>query len=100
MPIKTRETEGGGHAHLFTRDVMGALNAVQAEGSADFLIVVIVARNWAAREAENIRERVDHAAIFDLSPNEFSEFGDVEQKRLNGFIARVLDGTVNPKALP
>jgi hypothetical protein len=98
MPIKTRETEGGGHAHLFTRDVMGALNAVQAEGSGDFLIVVIVARNWAAREAENIRERVDHAAIFDLSPNEFSEFGEVEQKRLNDFIAEVLDGTVNPKA--
>jgi hypothetical protein len=100
MPIKTRETEGGGHAHLFTRDVMGALNAVHAEGSGDFLVVVIVARNWAAREADNIRERVDHAAVFDLSPNEFSEFGESEQRRLNDFIANVLDGTVNPKGLP
>jgi len=99
MPIKTRETEGGGHAHLFTRDVIGALNAVQAEGSGDFLVVVIVARNWAAREADNIRDRVDHAAVFDLSPNEFSEFGDAEQGRLNDFIGGVLDGTVNPKAL-
>jgi hypothetical protein len=97
MPIKTRETEGGGHAHLFTRDVMGALTAVRGGSPEDFLVVVIVARNWAAREAGNIRERVDHAAIFDLSPNEFSEFGQVEQQRLNLFIANVLDGTVNPK---
>jgi hypothetical protein len=97
MPIKTRETEGGGHAHLFTRDVMQALNAVRGENNRDFLAVVIVARNWAAREAENIRDKVDHAAIFDLSPNEFSEFGDVEQAKLNEFIAGVLDGKLTPR---
>ncbi|MGI4788367.1 MAG: hypothetical protein ACRYFS_05900, partial [Janthinobacterium lividum] len=28
VPVKTRETEGGGHSHLFTRDIMSAINAV------------------------------------------------------------------------
>ena len=99
MPIKTRETEGGGHAHLFTRDVMGALTAVRAEDSNDFLAIVIVARNWSSREADIIRDRVDHAAVFDLSPNEFNEFGDAEQNLLNDFIANVLGGKVKPKTL-
>ncbi len=97
VPIKTRETEGGGHSHLFTRDVMSALNAVRNENANDFLVVVIVARNWSSREADNIREKVDHAVIFDLSPTEFSQFGDGEQKQLNSFIAGVLRGETLPK---
>ena len=97
VPIKTRETEGGGHAHLFSRDVKQALNAVRSDNQVDFLSVVIVARNWSAREADEIRNMVDHAAVFDLSPNEFVEFGETEQKRLNDFIAAVLDGKLKPK---
>lgn len=97
MPIKTRETEGGGHSHLFTRDVMSALNAVRDENANDFLVVVIVAKNWSSREADNIREKGDHAVIFDLSPTEFSQFGDEEQKQLNSFIAGVLRGETRPK---
>jgi hypothetical protein len=97
MPIKTRETEGGGHAHLFTRDVFGALNAVKENGTPDFLVVVIVAKNWSSREADNIRDAVDHAAVFDLSPNEFAEFSEEEQAGLNSFVADVLDGKVKPK---
>jgi hypothetical protein len=97
VPIKTRETEGGGHSHLFTRDVMSALNAVREQGGRDFLTVVIVAKNWSAREADNIREKVDHAIVFDLSPNEFEQFGDAEQRGLDQFVAAVLSGAVQPK---
>jgi hypothetical protein len=97
VPVKTRETEGGGHAHLFTRDITSAINAVRADSPNDFVIAVIVARNWSNREAESVRQRVDHAAIFDLSPNEFHAFDESEQQRLTVFIANVLAGRVAPK---
>lgn len=97
VPIKTRETEGGGHAHLFTRDIKSAISAVRRDSASDYLIVVIVAKNWARREAEALRQQVDHVALFDLTPGEWNDFGDDEQERLNAFIAAVLRGQVLPK---
>jgi hypothetical protein len=97
VPVKTRETEGGGHAHLFTRDIISAINAVRAHSPGDFVVAVIVARNWSSREAEGVRQRVDHAANFDLSPNTFQTFDEDEQQSLNAFIADVLAGRVVPK---
>jgi hypothetical protein len=97
VPIKTRETEGGGHSHLFTRDVRAAINAARYDNADDVLIVVIVARNWSEREASLLREQVDHVALFDLNPSEFDSFNDEEQKRLNDFIASVLEGRLLPK---
>ena len=99
VPIKTRETEGGGHAHLFTRDIKSALNAAKYDNANDFLIAVIVAKNWSEREKENIRNLVDHAAIFDLSPNDFTEFSSDEQSKLNSFIASLLKGQISPKTI-
>ena len=99
IPIKTRETEGGGHAHLFTRDIKSAMNTAKFDNANDFLIVVIVARNWSEREKENIRKIVDHAVIFDLSPNEFVEFSDDEQERLNVFVESLLNGKTTPKTI-
>ncbi|MEW6211530.1 MAG: hypothetical protein AB1631_24400 [Acidobacteriota bacterium] len=99
IPIKTRETEGGGHSHLFTRDIKSALNAAKFDNANDFLVAVIVARNWSEREKGEIRNLVDHAVIFDLSPNEFSDFTGEEQARLNSFIASVLRGRISPKTV-
>ncbi len=99
IPIKTRETEGGGHAHLFTRDIKSAMNTAKNANPDDYLIAVIVAKNWSEREKDNIRKMVDHAAIFDLSPNEFSEFSDEEQVKLDVFIASLLSGKITPKPL-
>jgi hypothetical protein len=99
VPIKTRETEGGGHAHLFTRDIKSAMNAAKLSNANDFLIAVIVAQNWSVREADSIRKLVDHVAIFTMSPNEFTEFGSEEQDKLNAFIASLLRGKVSPKTI-
>ncbi|MBA3322581.1 MAG: hypothetical protein H0T45_14200 [Pyrinomonadaceae bacterium] len=99
VPIKTRETEGGGHAHLFTRDIRAAINAARHDNADDYLVVVIAARNWSSREAEVLRQQVDHVALFAVSPSEWSEFNDEEQERLNRFIAAVLDGAIIPKAV-
>lgn len=97
VPIKTRETEGGGHAHLFTRDIRAAINAVRHDNVDDYLVVIIAAKNWSRREADLLRRQVDHVAHFDLSPSEWSRFDDDEQERLNSFIASVLNGSVLPK---
>lgn len=99
VPVKTRETEGGGHAHLFTRDITSAINAVRVNSPNDFVVAVIVAHNWSHREADSVRQRVDHAAIFALSPNEFQTFDQHEQQSLNAFIADVLANHVAPKML-
>lgn len=96
IPIKTRETEGGGHSHLFTRDILSAINAVKKNSLTDYLAVVIVARNWSRREAENLAIILDHLSIFDLSPSEFSTFDTDAQISLNRFIANVFDG-MRPK---
>lgn len=98
MPIKTRETEGGGHAHLFTRDVQAALEAVRSINADDYVAAVIVAANWAPREIESVKAEVDHAVILDMNPNEFERLSDVEQVRLQDFVASVLRGEVEPKA--
>ena len=97
VPVKSRETEGGGHAHLFTRDITSAIQSARTNSPNDFVVAVIVARNWSNREAESVRRQVDHASIFNLSPNAFRIFSDDEQQRLNAFIADVLAGTLAPK---
>ncbi len=99
MPIKTRETEGGGHSHLFSRDILSAINTAKYDNPDDYVVVVIVAKNWSRREFETIRNLVDHIAILDLAPSEFSSFSDVEQARLNNFVAGVLKGSLVPKTL-
>jgi hypothetical protein len=96
IPIKTRETEGGGHAHLFSRDITAAINAVKYDNTNDYLIVIIVARSWSSREVEHLRNKVDYLTVFDLSPGEFISFNEDEQHKLNKFIASVLDGTLLP----
>jgi len=100
IPIKTRETEGGGHSHLFSRDILSAINTARFDNPHDYIVVVIVARNWSQRETALLRDTVDHLVIFDLAPGEFHVFGDQEQTSLNSFVASVLKGLVLPKGSP
>jgi hypothetical protein len=56
-------TSAGGHAHLFTRDIKSAMNAAKLDGPNDYLVAVLVAKNWSPREQQNILGLVDHAVI-------------------------------------
>jgi hypothetical protein len=93
IPIKTRETEGGGHTHLFTRDILSALQAVQA-----YLMVVIVAKNWSKREMDTLADVVDRLIVIDVAPSEFITFDKDAQIGLNKFIVSVFNGDIKPKS--
>lgn len=97
IAIKTRETEGGGHSHLFSRDILSAINTARTVSPRDYLVVVIVAQNWSHREAENLRHIVDHLILFSMSPSEFRTFDNATQNDFNSFIESVFDKTVAPK---
>jgi len=46
LPVKTRETMGGGHAGLFTRDIFKAIGVAEENGYR--CIPVIIAESWAS----------------------------------------------------
>lgn len=90
VPIKTRETEGGGHAHLFTRDINAAIREIRKGTLKQYIVPVFIALNWSKRELDKIDRQVDLVFYFNCDPAEFSGFGDAAQIRLNKFIQGVL----------
>jgi len=44
MPVKTRETMGGGHANLFTRDIHQSISVAQENGY--LCIPIVIAESW------------------------------------------------------
>jgi len=89
IPIKTRETEGGGHSHIFTRDVISAITDIKAEKKKDHIVVVIVAENWSPREIETIDNAIDLIFHFNMSPNAFEGFDESAQVTLNQYIEKI-----------
>lgn len=49
MPVKTRETMGGGHAHLFTRDIHKSISVATEHGFT--CIPVVIAESWSGNLA-------------------------------------------------
>lgn len=97
VPIKTRETEGGGHAHLFSRDITTALRNVRISNPNDYLLPIIIAQNWSMREIEGLISISDHIVVVNESPDGFRGFSEHDQSRLNQFIAAILEGVLLPK---
>jgi len=97
LPIKTRETEGGGHAHLFTRDIKAALTKVRRASPDDLVCVVIIAKNWSERESRDLAELVDWMLVLASSPTHFSSLDEHTQSQLDAFVQAVLQGQISPK---
>ena len=90
IPSKTRETEGGGHAHLFTRDIEQAnLDILEAYPDA-IIAFMIVAQNWSQEEIDILNKKYSHVFYFDVNPNEFNGFAD-RQAEMNLFVEGVLN---------
>jgi len=92
IPVKTRETEGGGHSHLFTRDIITALNDIESEMGTHHVVVVIVAENWSASEVETIDDQIDMIFHFNMNPNRFVGFDEESQVKFNKYIEGILGG--------
>jgi len=90
MPIKTRETEGGGHAHLFTRDIIAAIRELKEDKEKYYMTAVIVALNWSVSELGNIDDQIDRIFHFDMNPNKFMGFDEGTQVELNKYIQEIL----------
>ena len=91
IPVKTRETGGGGHAHLFTRDIEQANLDILLSYPDAIIAFVIVAANWSAEELDMLEDKYAHVFYFDMNPIEFQGFDD-KQVEMNMFIEKVLDG--------
>lgn len=90
MPVKTRETQGGGHAHLFSRDVEQANQDILSNFADATIFTVIIAQNWAMEEITHHEELHGTVFYFDVNPNVFIGFDDSSQQRLNEAISREL----------
>lgn len=90
IPIKTRETEGGGHSHLFTRDITAAVGDLKRDGNIYHIISVIIALNWSVNELTNINNQIDEVFYLNMNPNEFLGFDEAHQIRLNKYVRKIL----------
>jgi len=97
MPVKTRETEGGGHSHLFTRDIEAAIAAARRGGEANWVAAWIIAQNWSPRQTDHVAVLCDFTVALAMDPSNFRTVDPDTQNRLNRFIASVLDGTLSRK---
>ncbi len=89
IPIKTRETEGGGHSHLFTRDIISAITDIKKEFENSHIIAVIIAENWSLEELKIIDGIVEYIFYFNMNPNKFIGFDDESQQKLNKYIDKL-----------
>ena len=90
MPVKTRETQGGGHSHLFSRDVEQANKEIIEEIGNVRIITTIIAQNWSAEEIEIQEGTYGSVFYFNQSPNSFNGFPKMSQVRLNKIIEEEL----------
>ena len=90
IPIKTRETEGGGHSHLFTRDIMQAIGDLENDINHYHIVAVIIAQNWSSTEIININNDIDYVFHFKMNPNRFIGFDEDSQIKLNQYIGQIL----------
>ena len=91
IPVKSRETEGGGHSHIFTRDILTAIREIKLEYPDSHVAVVIIAENWSSDEMGSISGLVDTVFHFQQNPNTFLGVDDSAQIRLNRYIGDILN---------
>jgi hypothetical protein len=68
VPVKTRETMGGGHANLFTRDIHKAISVAHENGYE--CIPVVIAESWGG-DLNSLQ--CEHFIYLPLNPNQTDE---------------------------
>jgi hypothetical protein len=70
MPVKTRETMGGGHANLFTRDIHKSISV--ARGNGYLCIPIVIAESWSG-DLDSLH--CEHLIYIQANPNQADEIG-------------------------
>ncbi|GHT93182.1 hypothetical protein FACS1894116_04660 [Betaproteobacteria bacterium] len=70
MPVKTRETMGGGHANLFTRDIHKTISVAQENGY--LCIPIVIAESWGG-DLDSLH--CEHLIYIQANPNQTDEIG-------------------------
>ena len=65
LPVKTRETMGGGHANLFTRDIFKAVSVAHEHGYE--CIPVVIAESWGG-DLKSLN--CEHCIYLQINPNQ------------------------------
>jgi len=68
IPVKTRETMGGGHANLFTRDIHKSISVAQENGY--ICIPIVIAESWAGN-LDSLH--CEHLIYIQANPNQSNE---------------------------
>ncbi len=92
IPVKARETEGGGHSHLFSRDLITAITDLNRNADNHHVVAVIIAENWSTSEITTLGTHIDMVLHFNMSPNRFIGFDEEAQIKFNRYIASLLGG--------
>ncbi len=82
MPVKTRETMGGGHALLFTRDIYKSISVAKQNGFD--CIPVVIAESWGG----NLNDLpCDHHIYIPVNPNQVEKINPLLEARLQELIS-------------
>jgi hypothetical protein len=77
IPVKTRETMGGGHANLFTRDIFKSISVAHETGYE--CIPIIIAESWAG-DLKSLK--CEHYIYIRANPNQTKEVQESLNKAL------------------
>jgi len=81
MPVKTRETMGGGHALLFTRDIHKAIAVAEENGVT--CIPVVIAESWGG----NLDElKCEHYIYIQENPNQLEKINPKLEQELENLV--------------
>ena len=81
LPVKTRETMGGGHANLFTRDIHKSISVARENGYE--CIPIIIAESWGG----NLNSLgCDHHVYIQANPNQTDEVAKALRDALEGLV--------------
>ena len=81
MPVKTRETMGGGHALLFTRDIYKSISVAHEYGYN--CIPVVIAESWSG----NLNKLpCEHHIYIPINPNQVEQLNPILQQKLEAMI--------------
>lgn len=81
IPVKTRETMGGGHAMLFTRDIHKSISSAREHGFE--CIPVVIAESWGGN-LESLNSK--YVIYIDRNPNQIKEVEPILKQKLEDCI--------------